>query len=217
MKFIFIISLLSFALSCIAEINVVEADQCTQLKQFAEWREARTEKAMKHLISFAKAEDAPLSMKAVAALDLIQGYVPQGESYEWAGKNSLDEEDLVAFAMSSSSDDHMRWFKYSQTAASEKKTNHYDLKIYLNEAAYIHGRPLSDLTEKERLSLIQSRLNELIPEGKIDRVEYDTTAEDLMIAYGFYIDEKGNERILALLDTERYRTDERIEPDERGQ
>ena len=212
MKFITIISLLSFALSSFAESSVAEMNERNQLKQLAEWRQSRTEEAMHHLISFAKNEDASIGMRAVAALDLKEGYVPEGEMYVWAGKNRLEEEDLVEFVLSSSKEDHTRWSEYSQTAASEKRTTHYFVKIYLNEVAYYQGTPLQELNEKERLAFAQNRLNKLSPENEIDRIEYDTTAEGLMIAYGFYTDENGIERILALLDTERSRKDQRIEP-----
>lgn len=212
MKLILIACLLNFALSSSAEIDLAEMDQCTQLKKMAEWREARNEEAMKYLIALAKNEEIPISMRAVAALDLNQGYLPVDEMNEWAGKTLLEEEDLVAFVMASSDEDHNRWLEFIQTSVSERKTNKYQLKIYQNEVQRIHGIGLKELSEDKRLSLIQRRLNEAKAEAKIERVEYETVMDGfLMIAYGFYTDEKGDERLIALLDTERFRQDERIE------
>jgi hypothetical protein len=209
------IACLSTLLFCsLAAVEPAEMDQCTQLKKLAEWREARTGEAMLNLISFAKNEEIPVKIRAVAVLDLNQGYLPADEMREWAGKNFLEEEDLVAFAMASSEQDHARWSEFIQTSVSERKTKKYQLKIYLNDVQYIDGTGLKRMGKDERLSLIQSRLHEVSPEAKIDRVEYETVMDGfLMIAYGYYTDESGDERLIALLDSERFRKDQRIDPD----
>jgi len=214
MKCISIVYLLALVFSSLAAGDLSEMDQSAQLKKLAEWREARTEKAMLNLISFAKNEEIPISIRAVAVLDLNQGYLPVDEMNRWAGKSFLEENDLVAFAMASSEQDHKRWLEFIQTSVSERKTDKYQLKIYRNEVQRIHGTGLKEMDKNELFSLIEKRLNESNPEAKIDRVEYETVMDGfLTIAYGFYTDENGDERLLALLDTERYRRDQRIDQD----
>lgn len=217
MKRITTVCLLALVSCILAAGDLTEMDQCAQLKTLAEWREARTEEAMFNLISFAKNEEVPISIRAAAVLDLDLGYLPANELNEWAGRNFLDKEDLVAFAMGSSEKDHKRWLDFIRTSVSERRTKKYQLKIYQNEVQRIHGTGLKRMDEDERLSLIQGRLNEVEPETKVDRVEYETVMDGfLTIAYAFYMDDKGDERLLALLDSERFRKDQRIESGSEG-
>jgi hypothetical protein len=181
---------------------------------------AFTMKRSEHLMFLISlvAPDSPCdeTIKAIAAIDLKDKFIPEGVIYKWKQSNSLSSADIIKFINTRSEEEVNSWLKQKNISIVEKSSRNFTLRI---QRSQIEKLKLLGVEEMSVADIIGSIREKTIAEGiKFDKFERVDILQphgfSQWIAVGLYQDINGELRMTALINPQNVILDRpKEEPD----
>jgi len=158
---------------------------------------------LKALVEIVKSYEVNKDPRAYAFFKIKDQYIPENAITAWRGRDHITWEDMVEFTRSRTEEDLESWLGTRPKLLAGFGTENYKVEVYSSDLEGLHGKSLLEMTAAEILEVMNSALLKRHEVFNVKKFDFKRMFTGQWVVFGFFEDENGEDRLLALVDSDK--------------